>query len=339
MGTRYTVPRKPRAGDTMRAGWADSMVKSVRSLVPLQVPGMLISRTTYGTRYTPMASEATAAMPSYSILPFDIRWYDYGADDEGKSKGGEWQIYLPLGCATLTQDGVTWRYRTGSQNRSAKDADGNIIPAWYHVDVPQSSKNATVQELNDRVEKSYPIFLNMKPWPHMLISGDDSAIEEYGRVEWTVAVGNINIVEYSDGETPTTRYSTRTITQTNIANEWDVSKPFSVKYEVTPQGEHSFSLKAWLVNQSVFLGRLEKIDAEDIDITGRDNVWVKITHDTDEFEMSVEFDLEGSAARSDDDKTVYRIYTLEDNVVVTDDRDEIPDMGFYTSAPETNTTP
>ena len=335
----YSTPRMPRAGERVRSSWGDSVSRAVREVTPVQVPGMLLSRGVYGTKYTLMNEPQSyeESYPTTTLLPFDVRWYSYA--DENDPDKGEWQIYLPLGCATLTQDGVTWRYRTGSSNKSARDKDGNVIPAWYHIDVPESSKNAVVQELNDRVAKSYPIFLNMKPWPHMLVSGDDNAIEEYGRVEWQVAVGSINIVEYSDGETPTERYATRTITETNIANEWDVSKPFSVKYEVTPQGKHSFDVKAWLVNQSVFLGRLEKIDAEDIDITGRDNVWVKITHDTDEFEMSVEFDLEGSAARSDDDKTVYRIYTLEDDVVVTDDRDEVPDMGFYTSAPETNPTP
>ena len=331
------LPKPPVPGGPMNVQWGRTVAAGMRRNRVIAGSGLRMKQTPEGVVLDVTSAVRRVVQEQKQVLPFDMRWYSYA--DENDPDKGEWQIYLPLGCATLTQDGVTWRYRTGSQNKSARDADGNVIPAWYHLDVPQSSSNAVVTEENDRIAKSYTIFLNMKPWPHMLVSGDDNAIEEYGRVEWQVAVGSINIVEYSDGETPTTRYATRTITQTNIANEWDVSKPFSVKYETTQTGEHSFDLKVWLVNQSVFLGRLEKIDAEDIDITGRDNVWVKIAHDTDEFEMSVEFDLEGTAARSDDDKTVYRIYTLEDNVVVTDDRDEVPDMGFYTSAPETPSTP
>ena len=328
MGTRYTVPRKPRAGDTMRVGWADSMVQSVRSLVPLQVPGMLISRTTYGTRYTPMASEATAAMPSYSLLPFDVRWLDYGEDDSGNPKGGEWQIYIPLGCLTVSQAGQTYFYIP--TNDRAKDADGHNISDWYKIPEPEDTAYANVVQEDDRVATSYTVYLNMKPWPRVKVSTNPT---DFKPVYWQVAVAEIRVVKYNKSDRKDEKYAVRLISETQVAKEWDASSPFAIRYDIAEDDfkKKNATPKAMLVNQTRFIGRLQETVAPETDVSSWDNVWVRILHDGETFEMSVEHDLEGDEARSDDDKTVYRIYNLDEMVVTEDLRSSVPEMDFYTS--------
>lgn len=312
----------------MRVGWGDSMVKSVRSLTPLQVPGMLISRTTYGTRYTPLASESMADMPSYTLLPFDVRWLDYGEDDSGNPKGGEWQIYIPLGCLTVSQSGETYFYIP--TNNRAKDADGHNISDWYKIPEPEDTTYANVVQENDRVATSYTVYLNMKPWPRVHVSTNPT---DFNPVQWRVAVAEMRVVQYNGEDRKDEKSAMRLISETQIAKTWDASSPFAIRYDIA-EGDFknkNATPKAMLVNQTRFMGRLQDTVANETDVSSWDNVWVKILHDGETFEMSIEHDLEGDAARSDDDKTVYRIYDLDEKVVTEDLRSSVPEMDFYTS--------
>ena len=328
MATQYQLPRKPRAGDPMRAGWADSVVRSMGALRPVQVPGMLISRGTYGTRYTPLGSSAVRQFSLSELLPFTVRWYDYGNDDGGNPRGGEWQIYLPLGCLTVAQDGETYFYIP--TNDRAKDAEGHNISDWYKIPDPEDTAYANVVQEEDRVATSWTVYLNMKPWPRVHVSTD---LTDFNPVQWRVAVAEMRIVQYNGSDRKDDKYAVRLISERQIAEAWDASSPFAIRYDIS-EGDFknkNATPKAMLVRQTRFIGRLQETVYPETDISSWKNVWVRILHDGETFEMSVEQDLEGDEARSDDDKTVYRIYDLDEMVVKEDLRSSVPEMDFYTS--------
>ena len=329
MATNYQLPRKPRAGDPLRVGWADSVVRSMGALRPVQVPGMLISRGTYGTRYTPISSSSTARQVSLSeLLPFTVRWYDYGNDDGGNPRGGEWQIYIPLGCLTVAQAGETYFYIP--TNDRAKDKEGHNISDWYKIPDPEDTAYANVVQEEDRVATSWTVYLNMKPWPRVHVSTDPT---DFNPVQWRVAVAEMRIVQYNDPDRKDDKYAERLVSERQIAEAWDASSPFAIRYDIS-EGDFknkNAKPKAMLVSQTRFIGRLQETVYPETDISSWKNVWVRILHDGETFEMSVEHDLEGDEARSDDDKTVYRIYDLDEMVVTNDLRSSVPEMDFYTS--------
>lgn len=322
----------------MRAGWADSVSRAIESIKPVQVPGMLVSRGFHGTKYTPMAAaEDIPDVPTAAtVQPFDVRWYRYESDDDdngggGSNDKGQWQIYLPLGCLTVKQGNVTYFYVP--TNNRAKDEDNKEIAEWYEIPEPENTAYANVVTTKDRVVTTYAVYLNMKPWPRVKISTDPTDGEP---VQWQEAVATIKIVQYTDeSDTPPERSATRLADETSIAKEWDISGEFAIKYEIANRSLQDKNAKPTvkLINQSRFIGRLEKTITQDTTIQDEwESVWIKIKHDSEEFEMTIEHDLSGSETVSDDDKTVYKIYDIEEKIVKVDYRDSVPEMDFYISS-------
>ena len=323
MATDYSVPRTPKAGERLTARWGMALNRAISDLRPVQVPGMLISRGTYGTKYTPLGSSTAYNFPKSSLLPFDVRWMTW----DSESDTGEWQIYLPLGCLTVTQGGMTYFYIP--LNDRAKDAEGKPVPDWYKIPDPTDTAYANVITEGSRVTTSWTVYLDMKPWPRLRVSTDPTAFDP---VYWREAVAEMRVTEYGD-DTPTQRAAVRLTNERQMAKTWDISAPFSVRYDIATSDIKNKNAvpTVKLVNQTRFIGRLQVTLTEDTDITNWNDVWIKVLHDGETFETSVEHDLSGAAAASDDDKTVYRIYSLDERVVTQDLRGSVPEMDFYTS--------
>lgn len=325
MATRgYDVPRMPRAGERLKAGWGDSLVRAITQLRPVQVPDMLISRGMYGTRYAPLALPTRAYPTNFgSLLPFTVRWLVHDRDEDT----GEWQIYIPLGCLTLTQGEMTYFYLP--TNDAAKDAEGNDIADWYKIPAPQDTAYANVVSTDDRVVTTWGVSLALKPWPRVHVSTDPT---DFDPVAWRIPVAEMRVTEYAD-DTPPQRSGVRLADETQIDKVWDISKPFSIRYDIAAADirRKNATPTAKLTNQTRFVGRLQTTLVDDTDVTGWPDVWVKIVHDGETFEMSVEHAMSGADAQSDDDQTVYRIYALDDDVVELDLRNAVPAMDFYTS--------
>lgn len=320
----YEVPRMPRGGERLKVSWGDSLVRAMTQLRPVQVPDMLISRGMYGTRYAPLASSSRAYPSNFgSLLPFTVRWLVHDRDEDT----GEWQIYIPLGCLTLTQGDMTYFYLP--TNDAAKDAEGNDIADWYRIPDPEDTAYANVVSTKKRVVTTWSVFLALKPWPRVHVSTDPT---DFAPVAWRIPVAEMCVTEYAD-DTPTKRTSVRLIEETQIEKVWDITKPFSIRYDIAAEDikKKSATPTAMLTNQMRFVGRLQTTLVDDTDVTGWPDVWVKIVHDGETFEMSVEHALSGADAQSDDDQTVYRIYALDNDVVELDLRDAVPAMDFYTS--------
>ena len=166
-----------------------------------------------------------------------------------------------------------------------------------------------------------------------------TSTKRFGKVVKSQLVAIVTVVEYEDSDAQHSWM--RMMNSDSVEVEWDVSKPFSIRYEMDDDAggdddDGSNHVTAMLVNQVLSLGRLQKVIGGATDITGLGNVFVKVQHSTTQFQMTIETNLTGSAAESDDDKTVFKIYDLEENIVKGDFRDSIPTtFDFYTSATAT----
>ena len=326
----YRTPREPRAGGLITAEYGRNLIRAIRSAMPGPSPGMLIRHGFDGSSV--MATEqwrSVVATSSATIEPFTVRWFSW--DDGSQPDKGQWQIYLPLGCATLTQGYDIRMFLPVNEN--AKDADGNDISDWYAIEQPDDAYSYTIVE-GDRVVQCWAVYLEMKPWPRLKVSTNPS---DFAPMAWVKAVAELRVVDYGEGETKT-RSAVRTADGIRVEKTWDISLPFSVMY-VMPEGsetDRNAKPNVMLTMQDRFIGRLQETVYPDTNITGWNNVWVKIVHDGETFELSVEDDLTGAEARSDDNQTVYKIYDLSEDIVTADLRASVPVMDFYTTVASVN---
>ena len=341
MAMHYAMPRMPRAGVGIKADWGDALVRALGAQRPVQVPGMLISKGTYGTAYTPIVQDATAAAGTGTLVPFAVRWYAPDLDDPDK---GEWQIYLPGGCATVEQGGVVYPYVPVNQKaepaKSNDPASAAAVFRWYKIETPKD-EDAEISTQGGFVAKSWTVYVHFKPWPRMKASVK-AQDKDFKTDKWTLAVADMREMARSgkDGEIKR-RYAVQ-MHGTSVAYKWDVSAPWSVRYEMESD-EPDANVKVSLVNQSKVLGRLFAQKAKPTDIKDWSSAWVVVKHGSTEFEVDVKDYSDGDEAdggkdggdntKSNDDRTVFQIYEIKDDVPVADYRAAIPDMDFYTNKP------
>lgn len=103
----YPMPRTPRVGNRMTADWGGSLMRSMGSMRPVGVPGMMISRGYYGTRFTPISGGGTAVRAAAALLPWTVARFEAttipgnGENAPPVQVAEGWCIYLPEGSATL----------------------------------------------------------------------------------------------------------------------------------------------------------------------------------------------------------------------------------------------
>lgn len=329
--------------------WGHALMDAVRSTMPISAPGMLIKRGIYGTRYIAMETGGRVYQRNTTtLLPFTVRWLDYGKNDNGSSKGGQWQIYLPLGCMTICQhtrqgDTTTPYIMT---NAKASDANGNDIPGWYAIPEPKNGVDDYTYTADGVEYREWVLSVYQEPWPRANANAMPSEMTKV--FLWSVAVATLTVATRDKGQETesVTRYATRILPEDGgplTYREWDASTDFAIRYEFA-EGEETDPTKdpnVYVANQERYLGRLDKVLTGDKNITswtGEVKVFLKVTHSSEVFGMSVERDLENDDAVSDDDKTVGQIYTIKDAVVTSDNRSQFPSTVFYNS-PEPQAAP
>lgn len=95
------------------------------------------------------------------LRPFKLRWMPQ--DDEDQSKG-EWQIYLPMGCADINEKDVYF-----PKNDIGTDADGEVTFQWYKIETPSDS-DATITTSGTKVFKEWTVYVHFKDFPMMYAS-------------------------------------------------------------------------------------------------------------------------------------------------------------------------
>ena len=311
----------PRAiGEGIRADWARSVERAIMEQRPRPNLGQTMSRNSYGV----MMGEAGAAAKTVeyaSSFPFKVRWQYTNK----KRTAGEWQIFLPLGCVSVVQGNVT--NACIPVNAIGKDDNGQELYKWYRIEEPKDA-DGTVGTFNGYLAKQWTVYVIIKPWPRMkaCTSPEDSSFKAG---MWSVPVATINVIET---DKDVLHGVNQIVSEGGIVREWKTDGAFAIEYEMESAKEPGSNVVARIINQRKALGRLYRKNADPVVVTGWDNVWVKITHEDTEFDMSVEKDLSGKDAVSDDDKTVFQIYRMKDNIPVEDSRGSIPDFDFYTNA-------
>lgn len=349
----YDSPVSPAPGGKITARWGRELLRSIRSTFPVSCPGMLFRKGVYGTTMRPIAQggRIKTSISTSALTPFTVRWYDLNKDDaeNPNPNNGEWQIYLPLGCATLTTYSTTGGGAAAFviTNDKAKDNKGEILDGWYKITAPVENKDDDVTEMEGKIARTWAVHLLMTPWGRLTATAMPSDNEfKKKQFLWDEIIGRIYIISYKEeGEEGVSSYVRRGSkgTKGSISKEWSSRGEWGIEYRYDDEDDAKNPQtmpKVYLVNQRRMVGRLDLFIDTETNITswiGDVSIWVKIEHDSTQFKLSVARDLKGADAQSDDDKTVYLIYKLKDLVVLEDLRElrriDVNTL-FYTSANE-----
>lgn len=291
--------------------------------------GISLSRGPNGTLIE-LSGQNGVGCSSADIFPWKVRWFGKSATDD---TDGEWQVYAPIGTLVVnygSSSSVRRSYAAMCSNGYATNENGDVIYGWFKIPTPEDSDaEITTGEM---AAKSWSVRAYIKPWArYKVMTGKGS----YGATAWTETVATISEIKYKAGENNRTEHTVSQSLASSLTKLWDTSSPFSVDYELTSETVRESSYTVKVINQTKMLGRLQKENAQPFDIKSADGVWVKIKHETTEFDLTLAVTDQG---QSDDDKTVYKIYEMDGDVVKTDNRSSIGTLPFYTNPADTGSS-
>lgn len=329
----WQIPKMATPGGAVTAEWGQQVVRAVRALRVKGGPNALVSRNGDGTTVEPMRARTRAYEPN-PVRPFTVRWM--WTNEAGTE--GEWQIYLPFGCVSVT--GLTNNLGAVpkacvAKNAAASGIEGAPLFGWYRIADPEDA-DARATALDGFVAKEWTVRVNVAPWARL-----EATTESDGSAWKSAAVATIAEIQVGTGASAyVNRTATRTIEVDSLSYEWDETKPFSLHFTLSSATAPDATITSVkVVNQVVAVGRLMLTPTGAAASSGTEvktfsEVWVRVNHAQPEFTLEVVDALAGPAAESDDDKTVWRIYTLDSGMPTSDTRSQTPVMDFYTNAPE-----
>lgn len=299
----------------------NALIDSVRRCRPLAGKNIHLRATPNGVIIdgTP-DSEVVSKRNNTSRMPFAVRWY-VKSDDKDKSStdDGEWQVYLPRGCATVNGEICT------PTNANAVDADGNKIDDWYVIAPPKDS-DADIATMNNRKCIHYSVYAHIKAWPEMKISFSEKD-GDFGRSHRTEVIAAAGYYEKKDDDENVRKYRTvRQLVTSSISVRYQMDSAFAIEYRKSGDKEKSY--KPYVVNQSVMIGREQFTGAEETSVDGATKVVLHIAHKTEKFDVEV-VTPNGDVPAADNDNTYVKIYDMEDNVVTFDNRAALDNLNFY----------
>lgn len=259
--------------------------------------------------------------------PFSVRWMSHDKDGDSP-RNGEWQIYLPFGSLVVHYGSASFdsrRYAARTENSRGKDADNKTTYQWYRIPDPDDSY-ATIQTIGGMVHKAWTVYVLTKPWAQFSVSTNATA---YDPVAWVDAVATIGVAEYTDSDGLHVSHSVVQQFSGGMTKTWDNQSAFAVDYERSGETGSGYSVN--VINQVKMLGRLQERNVDPVDVSTATQVWIKIDHKGEKFELTV-LTSAPSDKDSNDDQTVYKIYDMKDGVVTMDYRGFIPELPFYTKA-------
>lgn len=268
--------------------------------------GQVILQTFGGNKFG--GSEDTSVQKS--LLPFTVRWICTSKTDKDS---GEWQIYLPMGCAIL--DGT---YTYFPKNDSGKNKEDHIIFQWYKLDNPKDADASVITE-GGYAYKEWSVYVHFKDFPMMYVSTikDDSKF----KASEDLIVGSIRQTEWNDkgGKKHYKRSSINFMTSSYNRTLANNVGDFQIIYEITgdKKSEDSYHMK--LTNQQIRYGvRGVAFIKDDTEITTQEEVVLKIDHSTEDVKIEIVNALQENTL----DATYVRILKLEDKAIKIDNRIE-----------------
>lgn len=245
------------------------------------------------------------------LYPFATRWQCTSKTDKNQ---GEWQIYLPTGCATL--DG---NYVYFPKNENGKDKEGDLTFQWYKM-VEPSDKDATVTTINGYSYKEWTVYVHFKDFPIMYASTiqDDTAFDGSSQ---DLIVGSLLQKEWNDksGKHHYSRKSTNYMTSRYQRTLQNNSGTFQIIFDVQGDKKSEESYKMKLTNQVIQYGvRGQAYIKDDTNISEKEEVVLKIDHSKED----VTIEIVDGLSENTDDYTYIRLLKLKDKGIKIDNRED-----------------
>lgn len=320
MATASVIPNGLSAGNRLSAMWFQKLLDAMRRYRPVAGRNITITETPNGCiiNGTPGGGQAVAARTQ--LAPFAVRWMEHPAAEEGGETGGEWQIYLPLGCLSVNAAVSV------PDNDQAVDAEGKPIRDWYRIEDPQDG-DADISDIGGKQCKSWVVSVIAQPWPRFKATTmlDDT---DYGEGMKKLSVATIGIAETDDGESGvrTERRVSQMLSSSQVLTR-DVSSRFSLVYRTAGDINAKVAkFSPFVVNQRMTFGRQEASISQDTEIPdGAESVFLHISHGTENFTIEV------VTSKGDDDldNTFLTLYDLDKGVAKADYRSVLDDLPFY----------
>lgn len=309
------IPQMPAPGRPITADWGRDVVRCLRSMWPLQGAGSRISRSPNGTMIDAGSNSGGGSSGSGAAEPFAVRWHQHD------SNKGEWEVYIPWGCATVGGRACI------PKNAAANDADGNPEIGWFTIDIEEGDSVDTIRD-NNKVFRSYPVYALMKPWPSIKVSSKEA---EYDKEKWLGRrlIALAQEAKWSSGGSNHTSHRVVQYITGNWSEAWSTADLFAIRYDPKSGDTASDPNATWLAkltNMTVTCGRFQVSLDGDKDVSGMEDVVLKINHSSNG-EYSLE--IVDVAEDSTDDATFVTLYSLDHKVVVADKRTNITTMPFF----------
>lgn len=243
-----------------------------------------------------------------SLKPFKLRWMPQDDDDQSK---GEWQIYLPMGCATLNEKDVYF-----PKNDIGKDADDEVTFQWYKIEEPQDS-DATITSVGTKVFKEWTVYVHFKDFPMMYASTKEQD-SDFQNCPDRIAVGTLMQREWTpEGEEKQYQHKTQQSRFNAYNREFPNDGSFQIIFKCDGDRKEEDSYKILLTNQFINFGlRAQAWIEDETDITNMDDVVLDIDHSTEDISISITDTWEENTI----DHTYVRLLKLEDKSIKTDNR-------------------
>ena len=323
MATSGVLPPNLSAGNSLSAMWFQKLLTAVRRYRPIAGRNITVSETPNGCviNGTPGGS-AFGGGSQTTLKPFALRWMDHGKGEgdksdggngvaEGEAAGGEWQIYLPMGCVSVNGDAAT------PANETGHDGNDELTYQWHTIQEPVDS-DASIEAAGGYVYKSWDVRVMVKPYP-LFKATTKSADEAFGAVNSSVSVGSIFVKSWTDKEGKS--HSDRSSVQSRFEPydlEFDNEGSFRIIYSVTGDRKDPASWKAKLTNQFITVGRDQVWIEDDTDITDMSLVVLKIDHSKMKMAISIQDRMDDNTM----DATFVKILKMDAMSIVDDLREE-----------------
>lgn len=325
MATDYSVPRSPKAGERLTARWGMALNRAISDLRPVQVPGMLISRGTYGTKYTPLEQSVMRSIPTRAATaPFFLRYHEAAEDgQEGDNRHRQVEAYLPRGSMTTRKDCVPL-----NPPACLVEGHGEDDPAWRVV-TPRSG---------NWTDGVWRIQAFVMPGDHMILRGtkareadgsasaapaqdayDKGAVAVYFLSEMTVGTDEETgekIVTF--GEQANTGAKSLT---NNALYELSCC---SLDYAITETYDsakkcYSYALGAVTMKNVLFDAGGDVLVGADAAVpSDAESAWLKVNHTDEDYSVEAVFDPDDTT--NTDDATWRKMYDLDSRYPTADVR-------------------
>lgn len=244
------------------------------------------------------------------IKPFTTRWLNTSKTEKNK---GEWQIYLPVGCAILNG-----AYSYFPKNESGKDKNGDATFQWYKI-VDPSDNDANISTIGGYVYKEWTVYVHFKDIPIMYVSTIQDDSEFTGSED--LVVGTILQKEWDDGggSRRYSRKSTNYMTSNYKRGINDNNGTFQIVFDCEGDKMSEDSYKMKLTNQQINYGvRGIALIKDDTDITEKTDVVLKIDHSQEEVKIEIVDEMSENTI----DYTYVRLLKLDEKAIKIDNRND-----------------